>query len=64
MRGFRYFMQYYPGGAYVTEYWLYDKAGKRVGRNLRRRRIGPLGLRDPAGHLRPTLGGVTEGARS
>lgn len=31
MRGFRYFMQFYPGGAYVTEYWLYDKAGKRVG---------------------------------
>jgi hypothetical protein len=31
MRGFRYFMQYYPGGAYVTEYWLYDSAGKRVG---------------------------------
>lgn len=31
MRGFRYFMQYYPGGAYVTEYWLYNSAGKRVG---------------------------------
>jgi hypothetical protein len=31
MRGFRYFMKFYPGGAYVTEYWLYDKAGKRVG---------------------------------
>ena len=31
MRGFRYFMKYYPGGAYVTEYWLYDSAGKRVG---------------------------------
>jgi hypothetical protein len=31
MRGFRYFMQYYPGGAYVTEYWLYDKASNQVG---------------------------------
>jgi hypothetical protein len=31
MRGFRYFMQYYPGAAYVTEYWLYDSTGKRVG---------------------------------
>lgn len=31
MRGFRYFMKFYEGGAYVTEYWLYDAAGKRVG---------------------------------
>jgi len=31
MRGFRYFIQYYPGGAYVTEYWLYDSTGKQVG---------------------------------
>jgi hypothetical protein len=31
MRGFRYFIQFYPGGAYVTEYWLYDSTGKRVG---------------------------------
>ncbi|HKZ14411.1 MAG TPA: hypothetical protein VJL81_11250 [Solirubrobacterales bacterium] len=31
MRGFRYFMQYYSGGAYVTEYWLYDRAGLQVG---------------------------------
>ena len=31
MRGFRYFMKFYPGGAYVTEYWLYNAAGKRVG---------------------------------
>lgn len=31
MRGFRYFMQFYPGGAYVTEYWLYDSDGNRVG---------------------------------
>jgi hypothetical protein len=33
MRGFRYFMQFYRGGAYVTEYWLYDDAGKQVGCN-------------------------------
>jgi hypothetical protein len=33
MRGFRYFMQFYPGGAYVTEYWLYDKERKQVGCN-------------------------------
>jgi hypothetical protein len=31
MRGFRYFMKFYEGGAYVTEYWLYDSSGKRVG---------------------------------
>ncbi|MCW2978417.1 MAG: hypothetical protein JWO14_144 [Solirubrobacterales bacterium] len=31
MRGFRYFIQFYPGGAYVTEYWLYNKAGMQVG---------------------------------
>ncbi len=33
MRGFRYFLQYYRGAAYVTEYWLYDANGKRVGCN-------------------------------
>lgn len=31
MRGFRYFTQFYGGGAYVTEYWLYDSAGRQVG---------------------------------
>lgn len=31
MRGFRYFIQFYPGSAYVSEYWLYDRGGRRVG---------------------------------
>jgi hypothetical protein len=31
MRGFRYFIQFYPGSAYVSEYWLYNRAGERVG---------------------------------
>jgi hypothetical protein len=33
MRGFRYFIQFYSGSAYVSEYWLYDSAGRRVGCN-------------------------------
>jgi hypothetical protein len=33
MRGFRYFVQFYPGRAHVVEYSLYDESGKRTCRS-------------------------------
>jgi hypothetical protein len=42
MRGFRYFIEFYPGGAYVSEYWLYNRAGERVGcSNYAEGELGP-----------------------
>jgi hypothetical protein len=34
MRGFRYFVDFYPGHGYVTEFWLFNRAGTLLDRNL------------------------------